>query len=177
VGHMDLCITPPVEDQHPYFMTGEVLCDDGSRRPVGQITVGTGHAPLSYQARRAAEHYDNTGAAVADVAVGNDSVGIWVAGAIRPNAEQSRVHELRAAGRVSGDWRRIGGELRMVGLLGVNVAGFPLHTRARVASGIPTSLVAAGFMSVGNIMSKDEHDQAALRHVMGMLKERVTGKD
>jgi hypothetical protein len=78
---------------------------------------------------------------------------------------------------VSGDWRRIGGELRMVGLLGVNVAGFPLHTRARVASGIPTSLVAAGFMSVGNIMSKDEHDQAALRHVMGMLKERVTGKD
>lgn len=177
VGHADLCITPPVEDQHPYFMTGEVLCDDGSRRPVGQITVGTGHAPLSYQARRAAEHYDNTGAVVADVAVGNDSVGIWVAGAVRPNVEQSRVHELRAAGRVSGDWRRIGGELRLVGLLGVNVAGFPLHTRARVASGIPTSLVAAGFMSVGNVMSKEDHDTAALRHVMGMLKERINGKD
>lgn len=173
VGHADLCITPPVEDQHPYFMTGEVLTDDGERRPVGQITVGTGHAPLSYQARRAAEHYDNTGAVVADVAVGNDSIGIWVAGAVRPNAAQSRVHELRAAGRVSGDWRRIGGELRLVGLLGVNVAGFPLHTRARVASGIPTSLVAAGFMSVGNVMSKEEHDSAALRHVMNMLRERI----
>lgn len=173
VGHADLCITPPVEDQHPYFMTGEVLTDDGERRPVGQITVGTGHAPLSYQARRAAEHYDNTGAVVADVSVGNDSVGIWVAGAIRPNVEQSRVHELRAAGRVSGDWRRIGGELRLVGLLGVNVAGFPLHTRARVASGVPTSLVAAGFMSVGNVMSKEDHDNAALRRVMSMLSERI----
>lgn len=177
VGYTDLCITPPVEDQHPYFMTGEVVTDDGERRPVGQITVGTGHAPLSYQARRAAEHYDNTGAVVADVTVGNDEIGIWVAGAIRPNAAQSRVHELRAAGRVSGDWRRIGGELRLVGLLGVNVAGFPLHTRARVASGVPTSLVAAGFMSVGNVMSKDQQDSAALKHVMGMLQERIHGKD
>lgn len=177
VGYTDLCITPPVEDQHPYFMTGEITCDDNSRRPVGQITVGTGHAPLSYQARRTAEHYDNTGVAVADVAVGNDSVGIWVAGAIRPHAEQTRVHDLRASGRVSGDWRRIGGELRLVGVLGVNVAGFPLHTRARVASGVPTSLVAAGFMSVGNVMNKDEQDTAALRHVMGMLAERVHGKD
>jgi hypothetical protein len=177
VGYTDLCITPPVEDQHPYFMTGEVLCDDNSRIAVGQITVGTGHAPLSYQARRAAEHYDNTGAVVADVAVGNDSIGIWVAGAVRPNASQSRVHELRAAGRVSGDWRRIGGELRLVGLLGVNVAGFPLHTRARVASGVPTSLVAAGFMTVGNVMSKPEQDSAALRHVMGMLQERIHGKE
>lgn len=177
VGYTDLCITPPVEDQHPYFMTGEIVTDDGSRRPVGQITVGTGHAPLAYQARRAAEHYDNTGVAVADVAVGNDSIGIWVAGAIRPHAEQTRVHDLRASGRVSGDWRRIGGELRLVGVLGVNVAGFPLHTRARVASGVPTSLVAAGFMSVGNVMNKEEQDSAALRHVMGMLKDRVKGKD
>lgn len=177
VGYTDMCITPPVEDEHPYFMTGEVLCDNGSRIPVGQITVGTGHAPLSYQARRAAEHYDNTGVAVADVTVGNDQIGIWVAGAIRPHAEQSRVYDLRASGRVSGDWRRIGGELRLIGVLGVNVAGFPLHTRARVASGVPTSLVAAGFMSVGNVMNRQDQDSAALRHVMGMLRDRVTGRD
>lgn len=174
VGFDDICVSPPYEDAHSHFMTGEVLCADGKRVAVGQITIGTGHAPLSYRASRAVEHYDNTGTVVADVAVGNDDVGIWVAGAIRPHAEMSRVHDLRASGRVSGDWRRIGGELRLVGLLGVNVAGFPLNTRARVASGIPQSLVAAGFMSVGNVMSREEIDQNALKHVMEMLRSRVT---
>lgn len=173
VGFDDICVAPPYEDSHPHFMTGEIVCDDNTRVAVGQITIGTGHAPLSYRASRAVEHYDNTGVVVADVAVGNDDVGIWVAGAIRPHAEMSRVHDLRASGRVSGDWRRIGGELRLVGLLGVNVAGFPLKTQARVASGMPQSLVAAGFMSVGNVMSKEEVDQNALKHVMEMLRNRV----
>ncbi len=173
VGFDDICVSPPFEDNHPHFMTGEVVCDDDTHVAVGQITIGTGHAPLSYRASRAVEHYDNTGVVVADVAVGNDDVGIWVAGAVRPHAEVSRVHDLRASGRVSGDWRRIGGELRLVGLLGVNVAGFPLNTRARVASGVAQSLVAAGFMSVGNVMSREEIDQNALKHVMGMLRNRV----
>jgi len=173
VGFDDICVSPPYEDSHPHFMTGEVVCADGKTVAVGQITIGTGHAPLSYRASRAAEHYDNTGVVVADVSVGNDDVGIWVAGAVRPHAEVARVHDLRASGRVSGDWRRIGGELRLVGLLGVNVAGFPLNTRARVASGVPQSLVAAGFMSVGNVMSKEENDQKALKHVMEMLRNRV----
>lgn len=173
VGFDDICVSPPYEDSHPHFMTGEIVCDDDTRVAVGQITIGTGHAPLSYRASRAVEHYDNTGVVVADVAVGNDDVGIWVAGAIRPHAEVSRVHDLRASGRVSGDWRRIGGELRLVGLLGVNVAGFPLKTSARVASGVPQSLTAAGFMSVGNVMSKEEIDQNALKHVMEMLRSRV----
>lgn len=174
VGFDDICVTPPFEDMHSHFLTGEVICADNSRVAVGQITIGTGHAPLSYRATRAVEHYDNTGTVVADVTVGNDDVGIWVAGAVRPHAAASRVHDLRASGRVSGDWRRIGGELRLVGLLAVNVAGFPLKTRARVASGAPQSLVAAGFMSVGNVMTKEESDQNALKHVMEMLRNRVS---
>lgn len=173
VGFDDICVTPPYEDSHPHFTTGEVVCADGSRVAVGQITIGTGHAPLNYRATRAVEHYDNTGSVVADVTVGNDDVGIWVAGAIRPHATAARVHDLRASGRVSGDWRRIGGELRLVGLLAVNVAGFPLNTRARVASGVPQSLVAAGFMTVGNVVTQQERDQDALKHVMEMLRNRV----
>lgn len=174
VGFDDICVTPPYEDNHSHFLTGEVLCADDSRVAVGQVTIGTGHAPLSYRATRAVEHYDNTGAVVADVNIGNDDVGIWIAGAVRPHASVSRVHDLRASGRVSGDWRRIGGELRLVGLLAVNVAGFPLNTRARVASGVPQSLIAAGFMSVGNVMTREERDTDALKHVMGMLRNRVT---
>jgi hypothetical protein len=136
--------------------------------------VGTGHAPLHYGASPAAEHYDNTGAAVADVAVGNDQHGIWVAGSIRPGADPLRVYELQAAGQVSGDWRRIGGQLRLVGLLAVNVPGFPVpKMRARVASGQPQALVAAGRPTVGGGMSQVELEQWATRVVMRMLSRQV----
>lgn len=180
IGFEDTCVGPPVESAHPYFMTGEVVTADGSRVAVGQITVATGHAPLNMRASRAAEHYDNTGSAVADVVVGNDEIGIWVAGAIRPHAEAQRVHDLRASGRVSGDWRRIGGELRMVGLLGVNVPGFALRTRARVASGVPQSLVAAGLVTIGNmsvpeVMTDAAKNADAMKRVLGMLNTRVHG--
>jgi hypothetical protein len=146
IGYDGECVTAPREDVHDHYMTGEVVCSDGGRAQVGQITIGTGHASLYMSAKPAADHYDNTGTAVADVAVGNDKHGIWLAGAIRPGADPQSVFELRAAGRVSGDWRRIGGKLRLVALLGVNVAGFQgdTRTRARVAGGQPMALVAAG---------------------------------
>lgn len=147
IGYDGECVTAPREDIHDHYMTGEVVCADGSRSQVGQITIGTGHASLYMKARPAADHYDNTGTAIADVAVGNDKHGIWLAGMIRPGADPQSVFELRAAGRVSGDWRNIGGKLRLVALLGVNVAGFlqsDTRTRARVAGGQPMALVAAG---------------------------------
>ncbi len=174
IGQDDVCVQPPHEDAHPYYRTGEVACADGTRVAVGQITVGTGHAPLHYGASPAAEHYDNTGAAVADVAVGNDAHGIWVAGAIRPGADPLKVYELQAAGQVSGDWRRIGGQLRLVGLLAVNVPGFPVpKMRARVASGEPQALVAAGRPTVAWGRSQSDVERDAVRIVMRMLSRRV----
>jgi hypothetical protein len=142
IGIADACVQAPREDDHPFYLIGEVVTADGSRVPVGQITLGTGHPDTSWPARPAAEHYDNTGTAVADVTCGNDAHGIWVAGAVRPSATPEQVHALRASGRVSGDWRTIGGRLRLVALLAVNVGGFPV-TRARVASGRVLTLVGA----------------------------------
>jgi 2'-5' RNA ligase len=181
IGQDEVCVQPPHEDDHPYYRTGEVVCADGSRVAVGQITVGTGHAPLHYGAVPAAEHYDNTGAAVADVAVGNDENGIWVAGVVRPGADPLRVYELQAAGQVSGDWRRIGGQLRLVGLLAVNVPGFPVpKMRARVASAAPDggektvrALVAAGRPTVAWGRSQSDLERDAVRIVMRMLSRRV----
>jgi hypothetical protein len=181
IGQDEVCVQPPHEDDHPYYRTGEVVCADGSRVAVGQITVGTGHAPLHYGAVPAAEHYDNTGAAVADVAVGNDENGIWVAGCVRPGVDPLRVYELQAAGQVSGDWRRIGGQLRLVGLLAVNVPGFPVpKMRARVASAAPgeaektvKALVAAGRPTVAWGRSQVEQEREAVRIVMRMLSRRV----
>lgn len=181
VGFPDQCVSPPQEDSHPYFMTGEVLTDnpfegESPTVSVGQITVGTGHAALHLGAQAASQHYDHTGFAVADVAVGNDAHGIWVAGAVRPSADASRVHELRASGQVSGDWRRIGGQLRLVGLLAVNVPGFPVpRMRARVASGAQVALVAAGKPTVArpSVEAAPVTILQAYRIVMDSLHERA----
>jgi len=174
IGQTGVCVAPPHETEHPYFMTGSVTLDNGTEVSVGQITVGTSHAPLSMGAAPASQHYDHTGWAVADVVVGNDDLGIWVAGAVRPNADAMKVHELKAAGQVSGDWRRIGGQLRMVGLLAVNVPGFPVpKMRARVASGVQHALVAAGRLNLGTALSEEEQDVAAMRRVLNMLSVQV----
>lgn len=176
IGQAGLCVTPPREDSHPYFMTGNVWTEDGGSASVGQITVGTSHAGINLGYRQASDHYDNTGAAVADVTVGNDSHGIWVAGAIRPGASPERIHELRAAGQVSGDWRRIGGQLRLVGLLAVNVPGFPVPKLSTTyANGQQLALVAAGIPQLTEQLTEDELDQWAYSRIMSKLAERVHG--
>lgn len=178
IGQAGVCVTPPHEEDHPYFMTGNVWTEDGASVQVGQITVGTGHAPLSYGYRAASDHYDNTGAVVADVAVGNDSHGIWVAGSIRPGTDESRIRELRAAGQVSGDWRRIGGSLRLVGLLAVNVPGFPVpKLKTHLTSGQQVALVAAGIPQLHDGLTEAELDQWAYRRVLESLSRKVHGEE
>jgi hypothetical protein len=111
---------------------------------VGQITMSTGHASIKANARAAADHYDNTGSAVADVAAGEDSHGIWIAGAMRASATEEQRDQLRA-GSLSGDWRTIGGSLEMVAALAVNVPGFPIPRVSLAASGgSQDSLIASG---------------------------------
>lgn len=174
IGQAGLCVTPPQEDQHPYFMTGSVYTEEGEMVSVGQITLGTGHADISANHRVAVEHYDNTGVAVADVAVGNDGHGIWVAGAVRPGTDPERIHELRASGQVSGDWRNIGGKLRLVGLLAVNVPGFPVpKLRAKYTGGHQLALVAAGLPQLTEGMTEEDLDQWAYARIIGRLGQSV----
>lgn len=178
IGQAGMCVTPPQEDDHPYFMTGHVWCEDDSMTAVGQITLGTGHADLSLGHRAAAEHYDNTGVAVADVSVGNDAHGIWVAGSVRPGTSPERIHELRASGQVSGDWRNIGGKLRLVGLLAVNVPGFPVpELRTRYTLGQQLALVAAGRPQLTEALTEDDLDQMAFARIMRKLGQRVHRED
>jgi hypothetical protein len=90
----------------------------------------------------AVKHYDDTASSVADVHAGEDSYGIWVAGALRPGTQPDQIRALRASAP-SGDWRPIRGSLELVAVCQVNVPGFPI-ARARVASGAVMALVAAG---------------------------------
>ncbi len=135
----ETCVTPPKSSTgYAWFKTGILLADDGSEHAVGQITMNTGHAGTALNPSQTLAHYDNTGNAVADVAAGEDAFGIWVAGALRPGVTDEQIRTLRAS-PLSGDWRRVGGNLELVALLAVSVPGFPVP-RGLVASGRQESL-------------------------------------
>lgn len=145
-GIQGRCVKPPrSSDGVPYFNLAAVRTAEGVEVPVGKITMDTGHASLVASPKATAAHYDNTGTVAADVRAGQDRFGPWVAGAIRPELDSVQVRALERA-TVSGDWRTINGKHEMVGLLAVNVPGFPIP-RAQVsiaASGEEIALVAAG---------------------------------
>lgn len=140
---------PRSASKYAYFTTGVLRVDDGSDVPVGQLTLAGGHAALHASAQEAIKHYDDTASAVADVTIGEDQHGIWVAGALRPSVSPEQVRVLRASAP-SGDWRPINGRLELVAICQVNVPGFPI-ARSLVASGKVLSLVAAGARPMAEI--------------------------
>ncbi|WP_280758925.1 hypothetical protein [Prescottella agglutinans] len=146
IGFADVCVSPPASAcDYAYFHQGEISTTDGALA-VGKLTLGTGHAGLRAGARAAAEHYDNTGSAVAIVRCSDGLWGPWLSGRILPGVDDDRIAELRRSG-VSGDWRAVqrnSSQLELVAVLAVNVPGFPVpRTKALAASGM-RSLIAAG---------------------------------
>lgn len=143
------CITPPASQSgYVGFRTGSIRTAEGHEVPVGRITMGTKHAGLTLSAAETAQHYDNTGSVVADVAAGEDAHGIWLAGALRPSATPEQVRALRAS-PLSGDWREQGrtGSMELVAVLAVNVPGFPVPRPAgQVRDGRVRALVASGML-------------------------------
>lgn len=123
------------------FMVGATLTDEGVYA-TGNLTVGGGHADERLGYAAAAEHYDDAGTAVATVTAGEDQFGIWVAGAIIPEATPGQIRALRRS-PLSGDWRYIGGNLEAIAFHAVNTPGFPVvRARSLVADGHVYSLVA-----------------------------------
>jgi hypothetical protein len=126
---------------YAYFKQGSVHTSDGKQLRVGKITIGTGHADERFGVIPAREHYDDTGTCVAVVNAGEDAFGVWVAGALVAGVDEGKAAELRRS-PLSGDWRRVNGNLELVGALAVNYPGFPiLHEDADGQY----SLVAGGF--------------------------------
>lgn len=158
-GYQGECVmTPHSQTSYAYFRLGSVRCDNGEDVSTGRLTLGGGHADLSLSFRGAAEHYDNAGAAVADVAAGEDAHGIWIAGALRPGVTPEQVRALRASS-LSGDWRPVGSGLELVAALAVNSPGFPI---ARVASGGKVvALVAAGAGVMARVAADPDDERIA----------------
>lgn len=139
IGFQDRCVTAPrSRTAYAHFHKGSVQTEKGVLA-TGKITIGGGHADTSLGFAAAARHYDEVSSCVADVRAGEDKYGIWVSGLLRPGVTQERIDEL-AASPLSGDWRRIGGNLEMIAALAVNVPGFGMAEDRRGA----LALVAAG---------------------------------
>jgi hypothetical protein len=147
IGIQDRCVTPPhSESGYAYaHQGGPIELTNGERIRVGHLTVGIGHAPTSgITAEDATAHYDHTDHSAAMVRFGEDDHGIWCAGVVNPQADDFQIWALELA-TLSGDWRRIGGNLELVAALGVNVPGFPIADVVTAsAAGECTALIAAG---------------------------------
>lgn len=123
----------------PYHL-GTVLTAEGEILKVGKIVMDTRHADIRLGYAAAALHYDNTGDEIAVVRAGEDEYGIWVAGAIVPEATPRKVAKLRRS-PLSGDWRREQGSLELTAALAVNAPAFPVYSMENEEQ---MALVAAG---------------------------------
>jgi hypothetical protein len=142
VAFANTCVTPPPSpSEYRYFHVGEVVCDDGSRVAVGNLTLGGRHASLSMGWKAATQHYDDSGKGAGVVRLYEDEFGIAYAGAITPGLTDTDLYDLRRC-PVSGDWREVAGQMDLIGVLAVNVGGFPTPRFASGAHG-RTALVAA----------------------------------
>jgi hypothetical protein len=146
-------MAPRTAADYKYFKNGQVLTSDGQMIKVGKITQGTGHAGPRMGYIPAADHYDNTGTVSAVVNVGENRFGIWAAGALVSDLSEEQAAELRRS-PISGDWRRINGNLELVAALAVNVPGFPII--ASLESGEVESITAAGVVLADGQMANED---------------------
>jgi len=141
VGRGRCVRAPRTQTDYGYFHLGSVQTAEGDTVKVGRLTVGGGHADVSMGVIPATEHYDNAGTAVAVVRAHEDARGILVTGAIVPGATDEQVSALRRS-PLSGDWRRVNGNLELVAALAVNTPGFPVF--AEDTEGHELSLISSG---------------------------------
>ena len=119
-------LAPHSKQEYAPFHLGTVVTAEGELIRVGKIVMDTRHAGINLGYSAAAIHYDNTGDEVAVVVGGEDEFGVYVAGAVVPEADARKVAKLRRS-PLSGDWRNVKGNLELTAALAVNVPAFPVY--------------------------------------------------
>lgn len=137
-GFAEGCKTPPRSPNgYKEFHTGVTAAVDETDGevyyvPTGVLTYGTDHPSEGIRGAIArSQYYSNTGTSGADVVVGEDDIGLWVAGIVRPGMAENITAAFRNP--LSGDWVDV---LKydegvtygnLVALLAVNAPGFNIH--------------------------------------------------
>ena len=172
IGYSSTCVTPPKsKTDYAHFRNGSVLTAEGELFSTGVLTAGTGHASLTMSLKEAERHYDHSGYACADVNIGEDDYGIWIAGAVRPDATDEQVRALRGAS-LSGDWREKSRNPELIRALTVNTPGFPVTpVKARVSNGVVSAMVASGATEMRSLVASAEpvatgNEDVALRQAL-----------
>jgi hypothetical protein len=174
-------LAPKSRKNYEPFHLGSVRTSEGDTVKVGKIVMDTRHADIGLGYNAAALHYDNTGDEVAVVRAGEDDFGVWVAGAVVPEADQRKVAKLRRS-PISGDWRRVDGGLELTAALAVNVPAFPVYAMEDEDQG-PTALVAAGTLEApsepptGIVPDTSELAIKVASHVLSMLQDRESAAE
>lgn len=147
IGMEGVCTSAPSSpSNYAYFLKGVIDTDEGPIA-VGNLTYGVGHASLTVDMGRATAHYDRPDAVRAYVVIGEDAIGIWFAGILKPGLTKQQIFDFKALGALSGDWRYVGRDLELIGATAVNTPGFPLPSTGIAASaGRQTALIAAGIV-------------------------------
>lgn len=152
VAYASCELAPRSRTDYAYFHTGQIVTEEGETVDVGRITVGLegdaqgGHASVVLGRKGAMEHYDKTGCVGAFVRAENGKLGIWLSGAVRSDAPDERIRDMRA-NVPSGDWR----DEELVAVLSVTAGGFPIpRTQALIASAengeeVVQALIASGY--------------------------------
>lgn len=167
---------PRSPSNYAFFRTGVIATAEGDEVPVGQITLAGGHCnDLTASAGKAVQHYDDTASAIADVNVGEDEHGIWVAGSLRPGVTPEQVRALRASAP-SGDWRPINGHHELIAICQVNSPGFPV-ARTVVAAGQMQAIIAAGASAMYTLRQQEAVLAMAqdMDRRLTVLEDRVAG--
>lgn len=141
------CVTPPNSpSDYAWFHTGALETAEGDLVSVGHLTMNTGHAADDLSPAATLAHYDNTGTVAADVRMYEDEFGIQYVGGLRPSIQGEKLRAFRSA-PISGDWRRVGNALEMVGALSVNIPGFGVpRPSGHVRENNLVSLVSSGMV-------------------------------
>lgn len=135
VGYRGECVSPPPsEANYEHFHVGSTVTASGEVLATGTLTIGTDHAAHNLRAGAARDHYANTGLGWAAVRATNGIYGPWFSGSVFADVTEEQLQVIRASA-MSGDWRRIGRGLEMIGLLSVNTPGFPIVREVMVADG------------------------------------------
>lgn len=137
----DECVTPPRSNtDYAYFKVGMVRTASGERVKTGPLTLRGGHADRALSASKAMAFYDDTNSAFADVAIGEGTHGIWIAGALRPEATAEAIRAAMGSG-FSGDWRWIGDGYELIALSAVNTPGFRRKVDVYERDGLAASMI------------------------------------